>query len=359
MKNLFSAITKNSIIYISLHCEQVYQNFGFYESNMPSDSNHGIFVTELKIDTIERVRKSIEADLHNFSSIVLDFNGINESRNASSEFDLILIFATEKKISLSLLRVCEKLYSDLKLKLFKQKNIKNIKEQDTEFYTDIFYRCDEVSTQDYDSYIQSLYEDAFVKRLKGNDGYLEKNTKSYSDSSNVYLPKYINIKHFIEERTLTYLGLYLLCKKAISQNLIKEYNKRTEVKKTLLFFQSLNGAFIASIISKLALLDMAYIDHIGPINKIYRTILRNNFDDQNHYLIISDVICMGTEIEIAKSLIQYENSIVIGNITIVKIEAIKGKKELETCSLFKLTKENNNETNYIIETEFKLNNETE
>ncbi|PKP23045.1 MAG: hypothetical protein CVU05_01320 [Bacteroidetes bacterium HGW-Bacteroidetes-21] len=351
MKNLFSAISENETIYFSLHCEQVFQNFNYYESNISSDSGLGYFATELKIDTIERVRQAIETKEFSYKHIVFDFYRINESRNASSEFDLILNLVIEREISISLIRVSEKLYGDLKLKSFKQKNNAFIKEHDTNSYTDIFYKCSKIDTQEYDSFIKTLFQRLFIKRLK--EKYLEPNEKIFSNSSNVYLPNYINIKRFIEEKDLTYFGIYLLCKKAISDNLIKEYYNRKDIKKTLLFFQSLNGAYIASILSKLALLDMAYIDHIGPINKIYRTILRNNFDNQNNYLIVSDVICMGTEIEIAKSLIQYENSIVIGNISIVKIEAIKGKQEIETCSLFKLTKENNGDIKYKIETEFK------
>jgi hypothetical protein len=349
---LYSALSTNSDLYLSFHIEQVYQNFGFYEpDNEMADSQLGYFASELKIDTLERVKNNIKnLNPSQIKSVIIDCDGITESRNPSSEFDAILDFAHEKTISISLIRVGLKLYEDLKLKKHKQLLGNLVKESDSEHHSNFFLNCDVFDTADYDNFIFKKYQELLIKKIEGT--YLEDNDNRFSNSSNIYLPKYINIKRFIEERELSYLGLYLLCKNAIKAKLIPDLKNRNESRKTLIFFQSLNGAYLASIIAKIALLDMAYIDHIGPINKIYRTILRNNFENQNLYVIMSDVICMGTEIEITKSLIQYENSIVKGNLTIVKIEAIKGKKELKTSSLFTLTKINNSSIKYKIETEF-------
>jgi len=348
---LYSAINDKEELYISFHCEQVYQDF-----DKSLDENYlGYFSSELKIETIERVKKHLlEIDTKNNKHIIIDCEKIIETRNPESEFSYIIDFVIEQNLSLSLIRVGEKLYSDFRLKSYKQKLGEVIKEFDSSNYTDIFInKKKEIDTINFDDKLMNLYNNIFSLKIK--EKYLVDNPKRYSDSSNIYLPKYINVKNFIEEREITYLGLYLLCKKAINEKIISNLNEREKTSKTKLFFQSMNGAYISSILSKIALLDMAFIDHIGPINKIYRTILRNNFDENDSYIIVSDVICMGTETEIAKSLIHYENSDVKGSITIVKIEPIvKDKKDkVRTCSLFTLTNDNNSEIKYEISTEFE------
>jgi hypothetical protein len=352
---LYSELSNKKELYISFHCEQVYQDFDNYEKSSINNGYLGYFSTELEIETIERVKRHINnIDTSKINHIIIDCDRITESRNPDSEFSEIIDIVNSKKLALSILRIGVKLYSDLKIKHYKQKLGKSVIEDDTLVYTN-FYINSKVKkrTKQFDNRIFKLYENILKGKIKKK--YLVNNKKGYSDSSNVYLPKYINIKHFIEENKITYFGLYLLCKKAINTKLIPEFNEREKSSKTKLFFQSINGAYISSIISKIALLDMAFIDHIGPINKIYRTILKNNFNEQDSYLIVSDVICMGTETEIAKSLIYYENSKVRGNLTIVKVEPVYKEKNdnIQTCSLFTLTKENNTEIQYEITTDFE------
>lgn len=351
---LYSSLYNDGYLYITLHTEQVYQDFDFYgEEDYLINSSLGFFTTELKVDTLERLRKNIELiDIDKIKNIIIDCDKINESKNSNSEFDLIIRFIIENEISLSLIRVGMKLYEDLKLIKYKQAYSDNIKENNTKQYTNFFINESEFDTINFDSIIFDIYQKQLKEKLKKE--YLIENKKKISNSSNVYLDYYINIKLFIEQKELTYFGLYLLCKNALNENLIPKLNQRNSPRKTILFFQSLNGSYLASILSKIALIDMAYIDHVGPINKIYRTILKNNFEYPNNYLIMSDVICMGTEEKIVRSLIEYENSHIIGNLCIVKIEPIKRTdNKQKTSSLFTLTKETNIEIGYKIHTDFE------
>ena len=351
---LYSALLHEDCLYLSFHAEQVYQNFSFYgDGDYTLDSNLGYFCTELKIDTIERIKNEFAlVDTGIIKRIIIDCGNITESRNPKSEFDGLIQYVINKKIALSIIRVGVKLYGDLNLKQYIQEFNTIASEQNEKEYTDFFINQANFNTKNFDEFIFELFQKDFISRVR--DKYLEPNPKKVSNSSNVYLPRYINLKPFIEDREFSYFGLYLLCKKAINESIIPKLNKRDTPRKTILFFQSLNGAYLASIFSKLALIDMAYIDHVGPINKIYRTILKNNFEFQNNYLIMSDVICMGTEEKIVKSLIEYENSFVIGNLAIVKIEPITGKTIKEkACSLFILSKENNELIGYKINTDFE------
>jgi hypothetical protein len=63
---------------------------------------------------------------------------------------------------------------------------------------------------------------------------------------------------------------------------------------------------------------------------------------------------MGTEVKIAENLINYENSIFNGTLSILLVETIKAneKKNLKNCSLFTLTSDNNSKVGYRIRTEF-------
>jgi len=215
----------------------------------------------------------------------------------------------------------------------------------------------------FDNYIFKLYSETILynKIINEETKYkdIQYEPKRYSKSSNVELPVYINIKRFIEEKEISFLGLYLLCKKAIEKGFVPNFK---ETKRPVVFFQSIVGSYLASVFAKIACLDIAYLDHIGPKNKIYRTIRKNTFEKQSNYLLISDVICMGTEIQTAKSIITHEGAEVTGILSIVDVKVIdeahnyqelnNENKKIEMCSLFTLTNNNNGEINYQIKTNF-------
>ena len=61
--------------------------------------------------------------------------------------------------------------------------------------------------------------------------------------------------------------------------------------------QSLNGSYLASVLSSLLGLDLFIIDGVGPINKLYRS-LGATIETGKKYIVVSDVVCLGTEFKI-------------------------------------------------------------
>ena len=163
------------------------------------------------------------------------------------------------------------------------------------------------------------------------------------------MPKYINIKAFIEQKEISFLGLYLLCKQAIQKELIGHG------KHPLLFFSSMAGAYLASVFSKLACIDMAFLNHLGPKKKLYRELHKEQLLADRDYLIISDVVCLGAEIERAKTLIEHAGGKLKGILSVVYVEVVserpKTENEIEKVALLTLTKEYN-PVDYQIITDF-------
>ena len=352
---IYSKLIKEDIGSISMHAEQVYNNFKKFIDN------NGIFDHELTLEPIESISKWLTSETLTIKSIILDFHELDNGVNVGAEFISLVNTFISKGISVCAIRICDRLYGDLKINKLKISYNSRITETTNNDLFSIFIDSEPFETKEYDNQVRLKYEELFASKLK--DDLMEDNPKKHSNSSNVYLPKYINIKKFIEGKDLLFFGLYLLCSKAITDNLIPkleirgrkfdlEKKKSIHIKTPILFYQSLNGAYIASILAKLAVLDLAYIDHIGPINKIYQTVLKTNFKADNDYLIISDVVCMGTEIQIAKNLIEFNKSEVKGGLSLVKINVINGKSGIISRSLYNLSSEKNKEIGYKIETEF-------
>ena len=351
---LYSKIIHEDTLYILLHVEQVYQNFKIFNNKL------GFFTSELTDDTIRIVFDEVKT-IQNIKTIVMDFYLLEENRQSVTSLSNFVIYCIEKSINVSFVRMNESLYGSpenpdnkfiiLKLKFEQLQETKIFIESRNYFNLSFNFDLNNIYLDSFDDHISKLYSETILYN-KISQSYKEQNKKKYSESSNVELPIYINLKKYIEEKEISFLGLYLLCKKAINMGLVPKSNSE---KKPIVFFQSIVGSYLASIFAKIACLDIAYLDHIGPRNKIYRTMRKDTFKNSNYYLLMSDVICMGTEIQIAKSIIAHEGSKVKGILSIVDVKVInkpKNNKDSQICSLFTLTKENNNEISYKIKTSF-------
>lgn len=340
---LYSAINIDGKLHILLHVEQVYQNFNRFNHNL------GYFTSELTLDTTLRVEEEIKLGL-NFNSIIIDCNLLEESRNSNNEFLRIFDYCKERNFSFSIIRIQKNLYSDLQCHAVKLKhNLFEEIDTNSNCFNLFSNKESSINYENFDRFIYDYYGNTILHNGI-RDKYWSEKIPDYSDSSNVRLPKYINIKKFIEDTEVSFLGLYLLCKKAVELSIIPRLNNSQN--RPIAFFQSIIGGYLASIISKIAIMDIAYFDHIGPISKIYKTVQKNSFLKNNNYILISDVICMGTEIQIAKNIIEHEHSNVVGLMSIVEVEVIDKPKKGNNCSLFTLTNKNNDEIKYKILTNF-------
>lgn len=111
------------------------------------------------------------------------------------------------------------------------------------------------------------------------------------------------------------------------------------------------------MLSKLLKLDILVFDKIGPINKLYNKLEKHNYENKK-YIVVSDLVCLGTEVKITKNLIEFSGGKYLGNVSLAKIETLT-REDLDldsidrTISVFSITDKNNVELNYYIYTNLK------
>ena len=166
----------------------------------------------------------------------------------------------------------------------------------------------------------------------------------------------IDLKKIISnERPFIYYALYRLAIK------IKDKWQKELLNNPILVGQSLTSTFIVSVLSKLLNLDIVVFDKIGPITKLYNKIDKHNFE-KSKYIVVSDLVCLGTEVKITKNLIEFSGGKYLGNVSLVKVETLNREDlKLEnidrTISVFSITENNNQELEYFIYTNLKSLNE--
>lgn len=348
---LYAKIETGDTLYVFMHAEQVYRNFmqydkdwGFYR--MDSDEPY-LDITER---TMHDIYKYIE-EISTHSNIIVDCDLMGHAYNIAEWVGKLINHCLSHTKKLAFCRMKETLYGDSKIH---GKGLDENKNDDGSY--NVFSKgCKKNSITDEEIY--EVFQDIIVKQLTMPDSkyLIERSGKdSYSHSSNVQLPKYINIKAFIEQKFLLLTGLYMLCKKAYAKNLITK-DMSDEIK-PLLFFSSMAGSYLASIFSKLACIDMVFLNHLGPKKKLYRELHKEQLLADRDYIIISDVVCLGAEIERAKTLIEHAGGKLKGILSIVLVEVVSERpsteSKIEKVALLTLSK-GNNPINYQIKTDFQ------
>ncbi len=320
---LYAKLEINDTLYVFLHAEQIYRNFSLCDNDL-GYFNHELAETTVG-DIYNYIKKNSTPD-----SVVFDFAEITEAHNITEWIERIINYCRKHSKNFAFCRMSEKLYKESKTKL------ENKLGEDDEIITDFNSASKKEIT---DTEIFEIYQKAIAEEIKTKYIIEREGKNSYSHSSNVQLPKYINIKAFIEQKEISFLGLYLLCKKAINKGLVG-YGKHP-----FLFFSSMAGSYLASVFSKLACIDMVFLNHLGPKKKLYRELHKEQLLADRDYLIISDVVCLGAEIERAKTLIEHAGGKLKGILSIVYVEVVserpKTENEIEKLALLTLTKDYN------------------
>jgi hypothetical protein len=336
---IISYIEKPLYIYFNLHAEEV------ISSNYLNDDNQGIYIKSLQFETINRLFnfiKELKFTLHN--NIVLDFNYIEHLQpNILKK----IIEIRDLKFKLAFLNVSPKIIESLSLKNIENEN--NIINKDNGY--DIFYFFSDIDCNIYNIEIKNdrIFYEEFKERLKKD--YIVEYNKPHA-SSFVYLNSFIDLKKFISnESPFIYYALYRLAIK-ISDKWEPALNDNP-----ILVGQSLTSTFIVSVISKLLKLDILIFDKIGPITKLYNKLEKHNFENRK-YIVVSDLVCLGTEVKITKSLIEFSGGKYLGNVSLVKVETLT-REDLpldnrdRTISVFSIRESNNQELKYFIYTNLK------
>lgn len=131
-----------------------------------------------------------------------------------------------------------------------------------------------------------------------------------------------------------------------------EWGKELD-QKPILVCQSMNSAYIVSVLSILLKLDILILDKIGPIHTLY-TRMDKSFSENRKYIVVSDLVCLGTEAKIVKNLILFMGGKYLGNVSLVKTETLEKahiKRTDATKAVFSINRENNRELNYSITTD--------
>lgn len=135
------------------------------------------------------------------------------------------------------------------------------------------------------------------------------NREEFLKSSNVFVNKYINIKNLFLTPSVYYLILFELA-------LLVKYHYNGKFEKIVCC--SYNGAVISTCLAKLLGLEVIYLMNLGPVVSINDIDMTKNISTNNRYLFVSDMICLGSELNIVNTIIKLSNSELIGSLSIVK-----------------------------------------
>jgi hypothetical protein len=330
---IISAIKTKDFIYLNMHAEEV------VTSNFIEDDNIGIYGDRLQIGTMKRV-----VDFLKFNSVIkniaLDFNYLNACQANLNKVLIDLKTVGYKIIFLHLKSsVCQE------LALTTITNSKNVLTGD-QYLKYYFFEdaADALTTLDIN--VPALFEQTFKEKIKP---FIEPHHKPHT-SSYVYLTAYVDVKKFLSyEKEFMLFSLYKLALK------VKKEWKVEIDKNPILICQSMNSAYIVSVLANLLKLDILILDKIGPVNKLYnrldKTILANR-----KYIVVSDLVCLGTEVKIVKNLIQFIGGKFLGNVAIIKTETLSKADILRTdatIAVFSINRSNNKELGYNIFTDLE------
>ncbi len=339
---LYSCLLHEKVLLIDLQCEQIYANFG----NKDTIEQNIFNTTSLTLPLLRSVFDDVKhLALTSFDIVVLDLSNLQNAHNLDFVFETLFEYFFEKGKEIYIINIKTTLYDNLKLNKLESKAL--LKGLNNNEYC-LHFSLSKTMTIPFPEILYfkfKLFQELFEKKmLSANSGYYGENKEKLSYSSDVYLDKYINIKVFNEDKPFSHFGLFLLAH-SVKSLFNNEKNNQ------YLFTMSINGSYIASMLSRLLGVEVSYLDHLGPINRMYKTKLDNRILTGKHYFLVSDVICLGTETKKAESIISYENAFVDGYITIVNIKTVTRPNDKPTFSLFEINKENNNIFNYSIKTE--------
>lgn len=333
---IISKIITDSCIYYHLHAEQTVTGAFLDEPGL------GILEKEITHTTWDNIIEDCNKHQSLNHDLVLNFESLERCQNNS-----IGKIVSVKKLfrNIIFINIKNTIIESLDVSLYDNKN--NIK-NDTGY--DVFYLSDNYKLN-FESSTSEIFEKAFklylLKYLEVNSG-----ENILHHSSSVYLSKYINLKKFISlDREFFLYSIYHLAIKTYLHwnELFKNFTDSSH--RPILVCQNLNSSYITSVLSSLLKLDIIILDQIGPINKLYST-LDNKIEESQRYLVVSDLVCLGTEVKVAKSLIEFLGGKYLGSISIIRIETINPihKSYDNTECVFEIKKENNSEIGYMIKT---------
>ena len=341
---IVSKIKIRNKLYINLHAEQSVT--GTFEdiSLLDNDLRTGIFCKVLTKSTMQRIVKYFENDELNFDYLVIDFHGIQDlQKHNEALFFRLLDALAEKTIVLQ----------NITQSVLNRLSLSSLLKNEKPFHSLIAIKNKSQVNEKKFSINESneVFEKEFESKLKK---YSSNHKNKFHYSSSIYLPRFINIKKFIEnDKSFFLYTLYRLAIKMSIGNDNRTWQIKENDKDVVLFCQNLNSSIIASILSNFLLLDITILDHIGPINKLYYG-FEDKIQKDKNYIIVSDVVCLGTEVRIAKNLIEFSGGNYLGNVSIVRVNTVLDKHRFNDIEAVYEISKDKNPINYKILTAFDI-----
>ncbi|AIF53524.1 hypothetical protein [Pelosinus sp. UFO1] len=351
-------ISQGENIIIDLYAEQVFGSIenhcSTYEGGQTKLERgmNSYTLTQSVLSNLFNCLSGIEYSTSQY--IVFDFSYIRAIQSNTEEiFSKIVLLILSQKRSVVFANIGMCLVSDVdKIVLKIMKNNEVIEKNS--FNSNMF--------EHYFTYtnLQHLYQvgskNWALEKQQGFKSILEKAIDEHSIttdkpqfSSTVYSSKYINIKGLMQKTNFFNYCIFQLALKIIKKEMIpKDMTKHDEIS---LFCQSLNGSYIALILSRLLCVNFMYLDHLGPIANIYKTSFSKEIRKNNKYLIVADVICLGTEVKRVESIIQVSGGECIGSVCIVDCQLTDVGNSEHKLGLITINKQYN-PIDYIIRTDF-------
>lgn len=327
---IFSKISFDNVAYYCLHAEQCLNNL---------QMEFGVVAMTAAYRTpLDEICDDIQND-HQNTSFILDCENVDNIQINAIEPRLADLVNKQNK-TIVFENVKESLIEQLPISSFlEEDNLVNKDEKEKKYSFFSFkkgFDCSLIKSS------INAFELTFLENVKlYNQPLLKGNT--VHTSSSVLLTSYIDIKKFIVEKRI--FMLYAIYRLAMKTKRHWLDQSKTNKKKPVLVCQSLNGSFIASFLSTLLDLDLYILDQVGPVNKLYRAI-GAKIESNTDYIVVSDMVCMGTEVKIAKSIVEYLGGNYIGNVTIVRTVSVKEFNNTE--EVFVIDEQNCKQLNYKI-----------
>jgi len=335
---IISKIKISSCLYYHLHAEQT------ITSAFVDGGNIGVSEQMINETTLVKIINDYRNDIEKPEVLILNFENTNAIQNNQISK---IIELKNLNPNLILINIKKELIKELNL-LSLYDNENNVTDEDNNY---LVFNCFETGRFQISHSTQEIFRTHFLKLLQDNYTKPLDGKEMYHSSSSVYLSKWINIKKFISvDREFFLYAIYNLAIKTY-QKWFKYLNPIDNESKPILVCQNLNSSYITSILSTLLRTDIVILDQIGPINKMYST-LDSKIETNRKYIVVSDLVCLGTEIKIAKSLIEFLGGKYLGNVSIVRIQTIDPiyRNFEDTECVFVVDNETNKEIGYKIST---------
>ncbi|MEZ5017284.1 MAG: hypothetical protein R2800_09555 [Flavipsychrobacter sp.] len=331
---VISAINTDNYIYVNLHAEEV------VTSNFIADDNVGIYGNRLQIITLKRIIEYIKSQ-KTAKAITFDCKFL---RACQQNLNKVLVELKNEGYKIVFLHLQKSLCDELSLSTITNEKNQLDGDEYRKFY---FFEDGHDPFTNVGINAARLFELTFKEKIKQ---FIEPHKKPHT-SSYIYLTSYVDIKKFISyEKEFVLFSLYRLASK-----IQLEWGQEIGMK-PILICQSLNSAYIVSVLSNLLQLDILILDKIGPVNKLYNRIDSTIIKDRK-YIVVSDLVCLGTEVKIVKNLIQFIGGRYLGNVAIIKTETLSKSDILRseaTIAVFSINRDNNKELGYGITTNLEL-----